>query len=117
MAIELEPTKTGAPDRNIRALVSKSHEVARILKALANPNRLLILCKLAASGECSVGTLASAVDLSQSALSQHLAKLREEGLVTFRRESQSLFYAIADAQLERLLIALEEIYCPELLPN
>ena len=110
------------PDLQIRELeidplVSKAGEVAKVLKALSNEKRLLILCRLAAAGECPVGSLADAVDLSQSALSQHLARLREEGLVTFRRESQTLFYAIQDHQLEQLLIALKDIYCPDLVPG
>lgn len=99
---------------DIAPLVAKSHEVARVLKLLANQKRLLILCKLAASGECSVTSLGEAVDLGQSALSQHLARLRAEGLVGFRRESQTIHYSIADHQLEELLMALKEIYCPDL---
>lgn len=99
---------------DIAPLIEKSFEVAKILKALSNQNRLLILCKLAAAGECTAGGLGEAVDLSQSALSQHLGKLRDEGLVAFRRESQTLHYAIADEELKRLLVALKDIYCPEL---
>lgn len=100
---------------DIQPLVAKSHEVAKVLKALSNQKRLLILCQLAASRECTVKSLAESVELSQSALSQHLAILREEGFVTFRRESQTLFYAISDVQLQRLLTALKDIYCPDLL--
>ncbi len=95
-------------------LVAKSHEVARVLKALSNQKRLLVLCRLAEAGESPVGTLAQSVGLSQSALSQHLAKLREDGLVTFRRTGQTLFYTLGDSQLERLLLALKDIYCPDL---
>lgn len=99
---------------DIAPLVARSHEVARVLKLLANQKRLLILCKLAAAGECSVTALGEAVELGQSALSQHLARMRAEGLVSFRRESQTIHYAIADRQVERLLLALKEIYCPDL---
>ena len=95
-------------------LVAKSHEVAIVLKALSNQKRLLLLCRLVEAGECAVGPLAASVGLSQSALSQHLARLREEGLVTYRRVGQTLFYAVSDRQLERLLIALKDIYCPNL---
>ena len=86
-------------------------EVAALLRALANRHRLLILCKLVESGEASVNSLADAVGLSQSALSQHLAMMREEGLVTYRRESQTLWYRIADARAETLLATLYALYC------
>ena len=71
------------------------------LKLLANENRLLILCRLALAREMSVNDLAEAVGLSQSALSQHLAKMREEGLLATRREAQTVFYRIADPNAAR----------------
>ena len=86
--------------------------VADVLRALANERRLMILCKLVEWGEANVGSLAEAVGLSQSALSQHLAKMRNEGIVTFRRESQTLWYRIADARTEELLGHLQRLYCP-----
>ena len=89
----------------------KATEVADILRALANERRLMILCKLVEWGEGNVNALAEAVGLSQSALSQHLAKMREEGLVTFRRESQTLWYRIADPRIEDLLATLHKLYC------
>jgi ArsR family transcriptional regulator len=85
--------------------------VAATLKAIANRRRLMILCKLIDHGEVTVGDLADVVGLSQSALSQHLAKMREEALVTFRRESQTLWYRIADARIETLLATLYQLYC------
>ncbi len=85
--------------------------VAHILRALANERRLMILCRLVEWGEASVGTLAEAVGLSQSALSQHLARMREEGLVAFRRESQTLWYRVADPRVERLFATLHELFC------
>ena len=72
----------------------------------------MILCKLVEWGEATVGTLVEAVGLSQSALSQHLAKMREEGIVTYRRESQTLWYRIADPRTETLLGHLQQLYCP-----
>ena len=90
----------------------KAAEAAGLLKLLANENRLLILCRLAIAGEMSVGDLADAVDLSQSALSQHLAKMREDGLLATRREAQTVFYRIADPNAARLLALLKNIYCP-----
>lgn len=92
-------------------LAEQAGEAARLMKLLANERRLLVLCKLAAAGEMTVGALASAVGLSQSALSQHLSLMRAEGLVRFRREGQALHYAIADPVAERLLATLREIYC------
>jgi ArsR family transcriptional regulator len=71
----------------------------------------MILCRLVEWGEARVNTLAEAVGLSQSALSQHLAKMREEGLVTFQRDSQTLWYRIADPRIERLFATLHELYC------
>lgn len=91
----------------------KAGEVAERLKAMANGRRLMVLCKLTEQGEMTVGDLADAVGLSSSALSQHLAKMREEGLVTYRRESQTLWYRMADARTEALLATLYDLYCKE----
>jgi DNA-binding transcriptional ArsR family regulator len=99
-------------DIGVAALERKAGEAAGLLKLLANENRLLILCRLAIAGEMSVGDLADAVDLSQSALSQHLAKMREDGLLTTRREAQSVFYRIGNPNAARLLALLKTIYCP-----
>ena len=88
-------------------------EAARLLRALANERRLMILCQLG-DGERSVGELLRLVGLSQSALSQHLAVLREEGLVAFRRESQTLWYRIADPRIEQLFASLHELFCEPL---
>ena len=87
-------------------------EVSAILRALANERRLMVLCELAAVEEASAGQLAEAVDLSQSALSQHLGKMRLEGLVTFRRESQTLWYRIADPRIKEVMATLQRLYCP-----
>ena len=101
-------------DGGIGQLETEAARVAGVLKLLANESRLLILCRLAIAGEMSVGDLSEAAGLSQSALSQHLAKLRADGLVGFRRQSQTLFYRLADAQAARLLGALKDIYCPKI---
>jgi DNA-binding transcriptional ArsR family regulator len=95
----------------IDRLAEQAGEAARLMKLLANERRLLVLCKLAGAGEMTVGTLAHTVGLSQSALSQHLALMRAEGLVRYRREGQTLHYSIADPTAERLLSTLREIYC------
>ena len=96
----------------IADLERKASEAAQLLKLLANENRLLILCRLALAREVSVNDLADAVGLSQSALSQHLAKMREEGLLATRREAQTVYYRIADPNAARLLALLKSIYCP-----
>ena len=86
-------------------------EVADILRALANERRLMILCQLVEYGEATVGSLVEAVGISQSALSQHLAKMRDEGIVTFRRDSQTLWYRIADTRIEELFATLHRLFC------
>ena len=92
-------------------LQDRANEVANILQNLANGRRLFVLCKLHELGEANVTTLAAAAQLSQSALSQHLAKLRAEGLVEFRLESQTLGYRIADPRIGDLLETLHRLFC------
>lgn len=96
---------------DLESFEENATEVANILRALANERRLMILCKLVEWGEANVTTLAEAVGLSQSALSQHLAKMRDEGVVTFRRESQTIWYRIADPRIEQLFATLHGLYC------
>jgi ArsR family transcriptional regulator, virulence genes transcriptional regulator len=85
-------------------------EAAAMMKQLANPSRLLILCQLL-SGEKPVGELAESVGLSQSALSQHLAKMREAGLVDCEKRGQMVYYRMASMQANALLSTLHLIYC------
>ena len=96
------------------AFYDQAEEAAALLKAIANEKRLLILCYLLAEGEKTVGELVDHIGLSQSALSQHLAKLREEGHVVFRKAAQNIFYRIADPRTEKILTVLHDIFCPEL---
>lgn len=97
---------------DITEFEANAAEVAQVLRALSNERRLMILCKLVEWGEANVTTLGEAVGLSQSALSQHLAVMREQGLVAFRRQGQTLWYRIADPRIERLLSTLHDLYCP-----
>jgi len=90
---------------------SKAIEVADILRALANERRLQVLCVLMERGEASVGTLVERVGISQSALSQHLAKMRSEGLLGFRRDGQTLWYRIADGRVAELMGELYRLFC------
>ncbi len=99
---------------NSAALVKQAGEAAQLLKLLGNEKRLLILCFLAVRGEMTVGEIVEVVQLSQSALSQHLAKMRADGLVTFRRNSQTLHYRVADQRALRLLQVLKDIYCGDM---
>ena len=89
-----------SPDK----LSQNAEQVAALLKQLANKNRLMILCSLAEK-ELSVGELNTQIPLSQSALSQHLAKLRDNGLVSTRRESQTIYYHVDNPKLQHLLKA------------
>lgn len=101
------------PPMDLSTFEAKAGEVSTLLKAMGNARRLMVLCKLVEHGEMTVTDLARDVGLSQSALSQHLARMREEGLVAFRRESQMLWYRIADPRTEQLLASLYTIYCKE----
>lgn len=84
--------------------------VAEILKSLANPHRLMIVCTLV-EGERAVSELERDLDIRQPSLSQHLASLREAGLVVGRREAKAVFYRLADARVARVIEALHEIFC------
>ena len=99
---------------DLPAFERQATEASSLMKALANPNRLLVLCHLVGSGELSVGQLVERIGLSQSALSQHLAKLREEDLVTTRKEAQSVFYRVCDPRAEQVLALLNRLFCPEI---
>ena len=90
-------------------LEDSAHAAARMLKLLASEQRLLLLCRLV-EGEASVGVLAGHAKLAQSAASQHLAKMRAEGLVATRREAQTIYYRLADPAALRVLDTLCEIY-------
>lgn len=98
-------------DRSLASFEASAAEAAAMLKALANEKRLMILCKLLEHGELNVMALSEEVGLSQSALSQHLARMRDEKLVGFRRDAQSIFYHVADANVTLLLTTLKTIYC------
>jgi DNA-binding transcriptional ArsR family regulator len=100
------------PERLMAAEEMKAHaaDAASLMKALGNEQRLLILCNLL-EGPMSVGELNERVALSQSALSQHLAMLREGGLVETRREAQSIHYSLPPGPVTRVLKLLQQMYC------
>jgi DNA-binding transcriptional ArsR family regulator len=87
-------------------------QAARMLRALSNENRLMLLCMLF-EGERTVSELNESLTLSQSALSQHLAVLRDEGLVRTRREAQKIYYGLSSRPAQRIVETLHSIYCPE----
>jgi DNA-binding transcriptional ArsR family regulator len=97
---------TLSPER----VLAHAGEAAQLLKALGNEQRLLILCHLL-DGPLSVGELNQRIELSQSALSQHLAVLRELGLVETRREAQTIIYSLPDGPVVRVMALLQDIYC------
>lgn len=92
----------------------RAGEAAELLRLLGNERRLLILCQLT-TGEKSVGQLEALVGLRQSALSQHLARMRRKGLLATRRQSQNVYYRLASPEVAALLATLADLYCP--MPN
>ncbi|MFN0263872.1 ArsR/SmtB family transcription factor [Tepidamorphus sp. 3E244] len=93
------------------SLEESAGSAADFLKLLANDRRLLVLCALADAGEMSVGTLAERVGLSQSALSQHLARMRAEGLLSSRRDGLAIYYSISDDRARAVLDLLHTLFC------
>ncbi|MEE8633671.1 MAG: metalloregulator ArsR/SmtB family transcription factor [Methyloceanibacter sp.] len=98
---------------DLATFAANATKVAKLLRALGNERRLMVLCRLAEWGEGNVGSLAEAAGLSQSATSQHLARMREEEIVEFRREGQTLWYRIAEPSTELLLGYLHKLYCSD----
>jgi ArsR family transcriptional regulator len=98
-------------DMTLEGFEEKASEAAAMLKALGNEKRLMILCKLLEHGEMSVMALTVKVGLSQSALSQHLAKMREESIVGTRRDAQQIFYHVSDPRVRQILSTLKTVYC------
>lgn len=94
----------------VQSMRQKAETASSYLKLLSHPSRLLVLCSLT-QGEMCVGDLESHVNLSQSALSQHLAKMRMEGLVDTRRQGQQIYYFISDENVLKMLKALHGVFC------
>ena len=95
---------------DLKKLEEQSEKASSLLKALANEKRLLIVCNLSA-GEKNVGELEEVVGLSQSALSQHLARMRDEKIVDTRRDAQQIFYRVADPRVSEILATLKNAFC------
>lgn len=94
----------------LNEMADHAADAADLMKALGNESRLMILCMLA-GGERSVGELNATIPLSQSALSQQLARLRQHGIVKTRRESQTIYYTLAPGPADQVIQLLHEIYC------
>jgi DNA-binding transcriptional ArsR family regulator len=97
---------------NLDNLYTNAQSAALMMSALANQKRILILCNLV-NEEIAVGALAEKVGLSQSALSQHLSKLKALNLVQTRRSAQTIYYSSPNQQLRQLLVTLDALYQPE----
>ncbi len=106
-------TKLGNKPADMADMQKHAKDAANLLKKLGNEYRLLVLCTLM-DGELSVGELNECMPLSQSALSQHLASLREAGLVKTRRESQTIYYSLQGDEAVKVIAVLQSIYCPNI---
>lgn len=95
---------------SMQAMHQHADEAIGVLKAMASRNRLLLLCELV-HGERSVGDLAQALDLAQSVVSQHLSLLRRDGVVSGRREAQTIYYRISDERVQVLMGTMYELFC------
>jgi DNA-binding transcriptional ArsR family regulator len=107
-----QPARRRPAPTDFGALRANAAQAARLLRALSNENRLMLLCLLF-EGEKTVGELNESLPLSQSALSQHLAVLREEGMVNTRREGQSIYYELGSQPAQRVIQTLHSVYCPD----
>ena len=103
-------TTAGTPAAYMAKLEANAVQASTLLKTMANPTRLMVLCQIA-HGERSVGELEQAVGLSQSGLSQHLAVLRARHLVTTRRVGQTILYSLASREAASVMSTLYEIFC------
>jgi ArsR family transcriptional regulator, virulence genes transcriptional regulator len=95
---------------NLDAMEVRARRASALLKAMGNPHRLMILCRLA-EGEKCVGELERVIGLSQSALSQHLARLRRDDVVVTRRVAQTIYYSLAGSEARAIIATLYRLYC------
>lgn len=107
----VESCSRGPVAMSAEELKAHAGEATRLLKALANESRLMIMCNLS-EGELTVGQLNELIPLSQSALSQHLALLRRDGLVKTRRQAQTIYYSLVEGPASQVIGVLHDIYCP-----
>ena len=108
--METKPKSGQGARLDFESMRSNASDAVSLLKGLANESRLMIMCVLS-EGEISVGQLNERIQLSQSALSQHLAVLREQELVRTRRESQTIYYSLSDTAAMNIIELLHDVYC------
>jgi DNA-binding transcriptional ArsR family regulator len=95
---------------DLELMQTNATKASELMKLLGHPHRLMILCELN-QGECSVGQLSERIGINQSPLSQHLARMRHEGVVDSRREAQTVYYSLADKEVGAVISLLYELYC------
>ena len=95
---------------DLEIMQENASRASELMKLLGHPHRLMILCELN-QGECSVGELSEKIGIAQSPLSQHLARMRHEGVVSSRREAQTVYYSLAGAEVGAVISLLYELYC------
>ena len=97
-------------EMDLELMQENATRASELMKLLGHPHRLMILCQLN-QDECSVGELSEKIGINQSPLSQHLARMRHEGVVTSRREAQTVFYSLAGKEIAAVISLLYELYC------
>jgi len=97
-------------DMDLELMQENAARASDLMKLLGHPHRLMILCQLN-QGECSVGELSEKIGINQSPLSQHLARMRHEGVVASRREAQTVYYSLAGPEIAAVISLLYELYC------
>lgn len=95
---------------DLKQMAQSATRASRLMKTLGHKDRLMILCHLA-NGEKSVGQIADLLEISQSPLSQHLSRMRKEGLVDTRREAQTIYYSLKSGEASRIVEVLYELFC------
>lgn len=97
-------------DMDLEQMAQSAGRASALMKTLGHKDRLMILCQLA-GGEKSVGQIADLLEIPQSPLSQHLSRMRKEGLVNTRREAQTIFYSLKSGEASRIVEVLYELFC------
>lgn len=100
------------PVMDLELMHANASRASDLMKLLGHPHRLMILCQLS-QGECSVGELSERIGINQSPLSQHLARMRHEGVVTSRREGQTVYYSIARPEVAAVIEVLYGLFCEQ----
>ncbi len=98
------------PSIDARRMADAAQKASELMKTLGHKDRLMVLCHLT-GGEKSVGELAGLLDIPQSPLSQHLARMRKEQLVKTRREAQNIYYSIASPEAAAMVAVMHDLYC------